>query len=414
MATSIQSLNPSLPPQAAQAGTVKERPQTASQTEAAKTTTPAEDSVELRKPTSQQLLNDKIMQAIKGLNDYLKAEGFQTIEQLDPAEFTPDKVAERILNFVDLSIKQAEAKGADTAELEKMREKARAGVEEGYKKAYDMLEGLGMLEGKVKEDVERTYELLQQGLDRMDRGEPLLLSEAQQASDAMDVSAQAETRSLSLEIETRDGDKISINLQRQSSSASLAYQAEDENGRFSLNMQQRQSEFSFQYQVEGNLDQDEEQAIKDLLKDVDKLADDFFAGNTPDLLKTALKDGFNSEELNGFSLQMNHSQSRLAASAYQQVDQLEQGRRGPPGTPPGQLLQQLRDDSERAGLGLGERFENPNDLLKQLLVQRLELEPRFDSVFGKDSGEAEPETPQSLTEKMLDAVAAPDAEPTQA
>ncbi|MBF0255808.1 MAG: DUF5610 domain-containing protein [Gammaproteobacteria bacterium] len=410
MASSIQSI--SLPPQA-QAGAIKDRLQTPAKAEKSDLAPVADDRVDLRKPSSQQLLNDKIMQAISGLNDYLKAEGFQTIERLDPAEFTPEKVSDRILNFIDLSIKQAEAKGADPAELEEMREKARAGVEEGYKKAYDMLEGLGMLEGKVKAEVEKTYELLQQGLDRMDRGEPLVLSEAQKASDALDISAQAESRSLSLEIETRDGDKISINLQRQSSSASLAYQAEDENGRFSLSMQQRQSEFSFQYQVEGNLDKDEEQAIKDLLKDVDKLADDFFAGNTPDLLKTALKNGFNSEELNSFSLQMNHSQSRLAASTYQQVDQLEQGRRGPPGTPPGQLLQQMRDDSERAGLALGERFGNPSDLLKQLLVQRLELEPRFDSVFGKDSGEAEPETPQSLMEKMVDGIAASETDAVQ-
>ncbi|MEO5342491.1 MAG: DUF5610 domain-containing protein [Gammaproteobacteria bacterium SHHR-1] len=408
MANSIQSIG--LPPQtqaqnSAQAGALKERGAAASRAETGALGAVADDSLELRKPSAQQLLNDQIMQAIGGLNDYLKAEGFETIERLDPADYTPDKVSDRILNFIDLSIKQAEAKGADADELERMREQARAGVEAGYKKAYDMLEGLGMMQGKVKEDVEKTYELLQQGLDRMDRGEPLLAGEAEKANTGLEVNAQAESRSLTLEIQTAEGDKISIDLQRSSSNASLAYQAEDDNGRFSLNMQQRQSEFSFQYRVEGNLNQEEERAIKDLLKDVDKLADDFFAGNTPDLLKTGLKNGFDSDQLGSFNLQMNHSQSRLAASAYQQVDQLEgRPRDRAPGTPPGQLLQQLRDSGERAGLALGERFGNPSDMLKELLVQRLELEPRFDSTFGKDSGDEAPETPQSLTDKMLQTV----------
>jgi phosphoglycolate phosphatase-like HAD superfamily hydrolase len=397
MANSIQSI--SLPAQA-QAGQINDRFQQQPKTEKSNVRPVNEDSVELRKPTPQQVINDQIMQAIGELNGYLKTEGFQTIEQLDPAEFTPEKVSDRILNFIDLAIKRAENNGADSSELEKMREQARAGVEDGYNKAYDMLEGLGLMEGKVKEDVEKTYELLQQGLGRMDRGEPLILAEEAEDSESLGVMAQAESRSLSLQIQTRDGDTVTIDLQRSSSSASLAYEGNSEEGRFSVNLQQRQSEFSFQYQVDGSLDKDEEQAIKDLLKDIDKLSDDFFAGNTPDLLKTALKNGFDSEELSSFNLQMSHHLSRIAASAYQQVDQMDQPNNRRPATPPGQFLQQWRAINEQAGLALGERFGNPSDLLKGLLAQRLELEPQFDSIFGKDSGEENSETPQSLVEKL--------------
>lgn len=399
MANTIQPIT--LPPQA-QAHPVKDPPGGA---QGAKPAEASGDSLELRRHSPQQLLNQQIMQAIGSLNSHLEMEGFQAIEELEPADYTPEKVSDRILNFIDLALKRAEANGVDGSELEKMREQARAGVEDGYKQAYDMLDGLGILEDKVKEGVEKTYELLQQGLDRMDSGEPLLI--AQQDWDAMEIAAQSEQRSLSLAIETRDGDKVSINLQRSSSSSSASYDSQNGDEQISLRLDKQSSHLSFEYQVEGALDQDEEKAIKDLLRDIDRLADDFFAGNTPDLLKSSLKSGFDGSELNGFNLNISHTQTSIAARAYQSVERIQQEPaedEGDRGIPLGQLLQQLRDMGEGPGLALGKRFEqDPPSLMRDLLAQRLELDPRFDSVFGSGN-EDQPETPQTFTEQILAAV----------
>lgn len=403
----VTSVNAPFLPTPSQAPIAREgqRPRGAASTAPAVATN---DTLELRDLSPQQQLNRQIMDRLSSLNDYLQVNGFEPIEQLDPADFTPQKVANRILDFIDLALKQAQARGADDQELARIREQARAGVEEGYQQAYEMLDGLGILQGKVKEEVERTLELLRQGLDRMDRGEPLVQApEDPQAPQAQQVQlvGQTEERSLALQVQTQDGDLVSINLQRQSSYAGVQYRSQDGEGVFSLNMEKASVGFSFEYRVEGELDQEEEQAIKDLLRYIDRLADDFFSGNTPEIMKKGLLNGFDPEQLQGFSLNMSHVQTSYAAKAYQAVDRLGDGSEGNgvgrQFVPPGFLLQQLRELGDEAGLALGKRFDNPQDLLKELLAQRMELDPRFASVFGAES--ASPETPQTFTERIMDA-----------
>jgi hypothetical protein len=363
----------------------------------------ADDSLELRRHSPQQVLNQQIMKAIGGLNDFLKTEGFQTIEQLNPADYTAEKVSDRILNFIDMGLKRAEANGADSDELQRLREQARAGVEDGYKKAYDMLQGLGIMDGEVKAGVEKTYELLQQGLDRMDQGLPLMAS-AGQSEEMLALSGRSEERSLSLQIQTRDGDTISINLQRNSSIGSASYDSQNADGQRSIRLEQRNSEFNFSYQVDGSLDQEEENAIKDLLRGIDRFADDFFSGSTSRSLQDLLSGGFDGNELSSFNLQMSQTQTSYAARAYQNIDRMDRsaGQETERSMPRGQLLQQLRDLDQGPGLALGKRFENPSDLMRQLLGQRLELDPRFDARFGSDPGD-QTESPASLTDQLMEA-----------
>jgi hypothetical protein len=321
------------------------------------------------------LLNQQIMSAIGKLNEHLKTQGFGAIETLDPAEFTPEKVADRILNFIDLAIKQAEAKGASEDELNKLRAQARAGVEDGYRKAYDMLSGLGILQGEVKAGVEKTGQLLREGLDRMDRGEPLVASKADTTQSL--VAAQ-ESRSLNLQVKTREGDSISIQLSRSSSQASISQQSDDKG--FNYQLETRSSSFSFEYQVKGDLNADEQAALKKLLSGIDSLANDFFGGKGLDSLDSFISSGFDAKQLSGFSLNMQQSKTMAAAQAYRQVDRMDGGaaRSDANLQSLSEWVKDLQAMQQQASAGLGQKFDKPFDLLRELLAQRFGLEPGQD------------------------------------
>lgn len=353
----------------------------------------SEDSFKPQRHSPQQLLNQQIMQAIGKLNEHLGAQGFAAIETLDPAEYTPEKVSDRILNFIDLAIKQAESKGASEDELNKLRAQARAGVEDGYRKAYEMLNGLGILKGEVKSGVEKTWALLQQGLDRMDRGESLVLDKTQeQAALSQSLTASQESRSLSLQVQTREGDSINIQLNRSHSQASISQW--DEGKGFAVQLESRSSSYSFEYQVQGDLNADEQAALTTLLSGIDKLANDFFAGRGPESLDSFIKGGFDASQLSGFSLNLQQTKTQVAAQAYRQVDRLGLGQgqdqtdsQAGARTGAASSLQSLSDWvkdllelQHKATEDLGQRFGIPFTQLRELLSQRFQLEP------GQDKG----------------------------
>lgn len=381
MATSIQptELHSSLAPTRMQEHPGKAGQ--ATQTAQAGKAQQSEDSLKLQHHSPQQLLNQQIMNAIGKMNEHLKTQGFAAIETLDPAEYTPEKVADRILNFIDLAIKQAEAKGASEDELNKLRAQARAGVEDGYRKAYDMLSGLGILQGEVKAGVEKTGQLLREGLDRMDRGEPLVASKADATQSLM---AAQESRSLSLQVQTREGDSISIQLNRSSSQTSLSAYSDDKG--FGYQLETKSSSFSFEYQVKGDLNANEEASLKKLLSGIDKLANDFFGGKGLDALDSFINSGFDAKQLSGFSLNMQQSKTQVAAQAYQQVDRMDGGAARPDMSSfqaLGDWIKDLQAMQQQATEGLGQKFDKPLDLLRELLSQRFGLEPGQDEKGGQ-------------------------------
>lgn len=373
MATSIQptELHSPITPTRMQ-----EHPGKAGQAAQAGKAEQSNDSLSLQRHSPQQLLNQQIMSAIGKLNEHLKTQGFGAIETLDPAEYTPEKVADRILNFIDLAIKQAETKGASEDELNKLRSQARAGVEDGYRKAYDMLNGLGILKGDVKSGVEKTGQFLREGLDRMDRGEPLVAAKTADATQSL--MAAMEERSISLQVQTREGDSISIQLNRSSSQASISQKSDDKG--FGYQLETRSSSFSFEYQVKGDLNADEEASLKKLLSGIDKLANDFFGGKGLDSLDSFLESGFDAKQLSGFSLNMQQTKTMAAAQAYQQVDRMDGGAARPDAALQSlsQWVKDLQAMQQQATEGLGQKFDKPFDLLRELLAQRFGLEPGQD------------------------------------
>ncbi|MFK5985418.1 MAG: DUF5610 domain-containing protein, partial [Pseudomonadota bacterium] len=111
----------------------------------------------------------KILQTelVGKLEERFKQEGIE-LKGLNSDDFTPDKVAGRILGFIEMGI----ARAGDDEEKQSLLEQAREGVEQGFKEAKDILEAIGVLNGKVKEDIDKTYELIQAGFDKL--GKPIV------------------------------------------------------------------------------------------------------------------------------------------------------------------------------------------------------------------------------------------------
>ncbi len=268
------------------------------------------------KESPQQTLNHQILAS---LNSYLKTNGASPIQALDPGDFTPEKVSERILGFVGTAINAARANGADEEKLQEMMAQAREGIEKGFNEAREILTGLGVFEGKIKDNADRTYDLIQQGLDRLEGKPP---EEAQRTEALAVASSSHNERSFALEIRTQDGDLITLTMESMRSSSQSASLEQNADGFRFTSTHETQARDSIQFSVEGNLDKDERKALNELIKKVDHFADKFFDGGVPNLLHHASKLGFDSEEIAGFSLSLSQVETHQASVAYRDIEQL--------------------------------------------------------------------------------------------
>ncbi len=289
---------------------------------------------------TQALLNRHIADKLK---QRFADEGIE-LKGLQADDFTPEKVSERILGFVSGRILSEQ----DTDKQAALMAQAREGIEQGFAEAKDILDSLDALNGKVKEDIDSSYDLIQQGLGRLaeqinaalpddsdfadsdSADSEMSVDRVQQASLQSSYSREENTQ---VKITTRDGDEVLINLFKQQSAQltqNVSRNEEGETYRNSIGASRSISASTgLSYQVQGDLDEDEQKAIDDLLKEVAKVSDSFFSGNVQKAFNHAMKMDFDSEELTRFSLNMDYQESRQFAistySDYQSQPQQESG-----------------------------------------------------------------------------------------
>ena len=363
---------------------------------------PASQSVSIKNNSSDSvsigLLTPEKTQAIlnrqlaEKLEQRLQAEGIQ-LEGLNPDDFTPEKVSERILGFVSGRVLSE----TDQGKQSELMQQARKGIEQGFAEARDILASLDVLNGKVKDDVDSTYDLIQQGLERLQQQiDGTLVAEendnesamtgVQQASMAHSFSRNENTR---VEITTRDGDTVRIDLFKQQDGQLLRQLSQSEDGVSYSQSRSLSASAGISYQVQGELDEDEQKAIDELLKDVAKVSDSFFSGNVQKAFKTVGRLDFDSEELSRFTVNLDYHETRqVAASTYTRYQSQFQ-----PGAQEqdeqsvikefSQFVKQLDRlfDNPFAGQkfahpeqGIAELFHGVNDLLHSREIKQLERE----------------------------------------
>lgn len=356
----------------------------------------------------QQVLNQQILAT---LNEHLEINGAARIETLDASEFTPEKVADRILGFIGAALNMAKSKGADEEKLQEIMAQVRKGVEEGFKEARGILEGLGILKGEIKANADKTYDLIQQGLDRLEGKSPEPVAAPQSSESLQIATSNQQGRSLSLQVRTQDGDVVTLNIESiRSQSQNLSYAQNGSGFQFSTS-QQTQSRDSIQYSVEGDLNEGEQQALAELIDRVDQFSNKFFEGDISNILQHVSDLGFDEGEIAGFSLSLTQIETSSASLAYKNVAQLgaNEGNNAP--NSQDRQIPALADFLKGFADLLSEfraspLFVEPDKALFDLLDQRIELDNRAEQLadnLGKDKKADDIDKLIQIADAILDA-----------
>lgn len=259
--------------------------------------------------------------------------------------FDFEQVAKNVLTFVEKAVMKAKGDGADNDKLQQMLTQARKGIDEGFGQAREELASMGQDTDEVNEGIDKSYEAIQAGLNQFENNlfGRNTVGGAMPADEVAALGAMSATeinyslsKSSSISIQTNDGDTVTIDfaeaLAYQRSEMNAAYAQSDGEGGMSAGAYSEVSEsryhaIGFSFSVEGELDDEEKEAIGALVQDVSKLADEFFNGDLDKAFEQATQLGFDESELSGFSLQMSRVETVSVAQAYAQVAQYEPNER---------------------------------------------------------------------------------------
>ncbi|MFZ3182541.1 MAG: DUF5610 domain-containing protein [Pseudomonas sp.] len=294
-------------------------------------------------------------------------------------DYSPAKVAERILGFVGGNMAREAADGADSEQLQKHMQEFRKGVEKGFADARKILDGMGVLNGQVAANIDDTYQRIQDGLGELDqRYAAPVNSSGTTAVAAYSERFAAQAQSFELDITTRDGDKLHIAVAQASASYSQSSVAAASNGSGSAVQVSSQSSSlqiaGLQISVEGELDDEERAALTKLFGQVQELSDKFYAGDLQGAFDQALKLELDGSQLASLSLHLTQTSIRQATDAYSAV--AEQG--GQPASAVNGALIDYAKGLLEALRSSNEASDNARDTLEQLLQGSLALDERFD------------------------------------
>lgn len=242
-------------------------------------------------------------------------------------DFTPEKVAGRILGFIEQRLQSEQAAGADTSRLQKVLEQTRDGVERGFAEARKILDGMGVLKGKVASDIDDTYQKIQDGFSDLDKrfnpDAALVEGSSKVTAYSERFAAQAETFEMS--VTTRDGDRLRISIGQASAFRSQTGVIASSNGTGSTVAVSSQSS-SLQIgarlvSVEGELDEGELAALEKLFGQVQELSDKFYAGDLSGAFDRAMALEMDGEQLASMSLRLTQTTVHQATDAYSAVAQ---------------------------------------------------------------------------------------------
>jgi hypothetical protein len=243
------------------------------------------------------------------------------VADLAANDFSPEKIAERISNFVAQGLQNARNEGRSEAEIQQKYEAAVAGVQKGFDEAREILGNLNFLTDDISSMIDNTEDLTFKALDGINPANssntPSISAYQTQAA-AVERFASAET--FSLDLKTQDGDTVKIVFANQSQQSSAFAYSEDDSGNYSALYQLSQSQSSsFQFQVQGDLDEGELAAITNLISDVTEISNEFFNGDVQKAFDSASQFQLDKSELSSINLQLTKSQEYSAASSYRTV-----------------------------------------------------------------------------------------------
>jgi hypothetical protein len=230
-----------------------------------------------------------------------------------------DDVAQTMLDHVQRGLDQLRKSGASEDRIQQRLDAAKAGIAKGYEQAEKQLEGMGLLDDDLKAEIAQGRSLIDAGLEQLASGtekEEGISTRMPSFNTSNSFSSQAsQQNSMSLELMTKDGDKISLSFMQ--SSSSFSYGAQE--GHQLITAAGFEENLAWQMDVVGNLDEGEQEALSNLLQNVEKLSSSFFSGDLGGALEQAMQLGFDGNELASMSLNLRQESFSSVSRAYNSV-----------------------------------------------------------------------------------------------
>lgn len=129
-----------------------------------------ESSLKYSTTVGDQPLALTLKTALQGINEALQASGVENkVEDTFESgiDFSPEATAERIVSFSTQFLGAFREQNPDMSEEESLTafvDIISSGIDQGFDEAKEILGGLKVLEGEVSETIDKTYELVQSGL----------------------------------------------------------------------------------------------------------------------------------------------------------------------------------------------------------------------------------------------------------
>ncbi|MDO6445212.1 DUF5610 domain-containing protein [Colwellia sp. 1_MG-2023] len=264
-------------------------------------------------------------------------EDVEEIEEKNKSLFDFTKVAENVLNFIGGRIRLAKEEGSSDEELGNMFAQARSGVTQGFEQAMGELEELAVLDDELTDGIDKSRDLIFQGIDDLEQSyfpgentttesDDNALNNKNSVSSMTTELYAASSRTSDIMITTLDGDKVSISFSDiQQVAQNEKYLRDNEQGEMfaSSNSAYRASNFS--YTIEGDISEDEQKAIAELIKDVNALQKDFFKGDIEKAFNHAVNLGFDTSQISEFSMELYQSKTTRVTQTYNEVANSEPG-----------------------------------------------------------------------------------------
>jgi hypothetical protein len=239
---------------------------------------------------------------------------------LDANDYSPEKVALRISDFVAQGLEQARSRGASDADLDRMYKAAVSGVEKGFKEATEILKELDMFTADISATIGQTKDLTFEALAGIAPSGDTS-SSRQTSISAAERYSKAE--SFSMDVMTKEGDKVSIRFNSEASqTASLGAYSDGNSSAISYGIE-RNASSSYSFSVEGDLNEDELDALTTLIQDINLIADDFYSGDVQDAFEQATELEMDKSQLMNLNVNMSQSVSYSAVTAYEEVQQMD-------------------------------------------------------------------------------------------
>lgn len=236
-------------------------------------------------------------------------------KKADKPLFDFEAIVKNVLDFVTGAVNKAKADGADDDKLKGMLSDARKGVQIGIDDAVDELKESGVLNDETQEGINKSKEGIFDGLNKFEDN----LFNPRPASVGV---TQAQYASLSNNAQysftTAEGDEVTISFADAFKSQSASSYQRGKGGEAFVSESSQSRELSFSMSVNGDLNDKEQEAINELMENLQNVSKTFFSGDLEQAFEEAQELSLGNEQLVAFSMDLRQTKTVAAIKGYEE------------------------------------------------------------------------------------------------